>query len=372
MSKPPQTSASFPAGAEGVAGADVATDMTGPFATGGKGKTPRHPFDRALDPTRAPARITRWILMGLTVAAGGAVVVAAQQVELSAAELAIVLLVTVLVALAALYLLLARNVRTVMKRELRAYFTSPIAIIVFVIFHVAAIVLTFQGFATGIGFWERGYADLVPFFQLLPWLMLVFVPALSMRLWAEERQSGSIEVLLTLPLRPGEALLGKFLGAWGIIAFMLLLPTVSLTALVVAVGQPDLGQIVASYFGAVLMGGAYLALGSFLSALTRDQIVAFVVSVVAAAFFSFLGAEAVRTWLVGLSQPQTIMQFGQEVVITGNPFGLWLAEAADWIALSSRFDRIGRGVLDVTDVLYYAAFIGLFLYANGIALKLKR
>lgn len=272
----------------------------------------------------------------------------------------------------ALYTLLPPNVRTIMRRELRAYFTSPIAIIVFVIFHVAAITLTFTGAFAGVGFWERGYADLEPYFGILPWLLLLFVPALSMRLWAEERQTGSIEVLLTLPLRPSEVLFGKFLGAWGIVAFMLLLPTVSLSLLVLQIGQPDVGQIVASYLGAVLMGGAYLALGSFISALTKDQIVAFVVSVIAAAALSFLGAEMVRNWLVGLSQPSVIVQFGRETIVEGNPMGLWLAEAAQWLALSSRFESIGRGVLDAADLLYYGLFIAFFLYLNGVALRLKR
>src|SRR5438094_1199584 len=170
-----------------------------------------------------------------------------------------------------------RNIITIAKRELRGYFSSPVAFVFIVIF------LLLSGFFTFMvgGFFERGQANLDTFFAWHPWLYLFLVPAVGMRMWSEERRLGTIELLLTMPVTPWQAILGKFLAAWAVVGLALLL-TFPVWITVNYLGHPDNGVIFASYIGSFLMGGAYLAITAMTSATTRNQVVAFIVSVVLA------------------------------------------------------------------------------------------
>ena len=172
----------------------------------------------------------------------------------------------------------------IFKRELKSYFATPVAYVFIVIFLVMAGLFTFY---LG-GFYERGQADLQPFFSFHPWLYLFLVPAVSMRLWSEERKSGTIELLLTLPVTMWQAVLGKFLAAWAFIAIALAL-TFPIWITVNYLGAPDNGVIVASYLGSLLMAGAFLAIGACLSAATRNQVVSFILTVVVCFFLLLAG-----------------------------------------------------------------------------------
>jgi ABC-2 type transport system permease protein len=188
------------------------------------------------------------------------------------------------------------NVGIIMRRELASYFATPLAYVFILIFLLLANAFTFY---LG-GFYERGQADLDPFFAFHPWLYLFLVPALSMRLWAEERKSGSIELLMTQPVTLWDAVLGKFLAAWIFIALALAL-TFPIWITVNYLGHPDNGAILAAYLGSLLLAGGFLAVGSFMSALTRNQVVAFILSVVACFALLLAGFPIVldlfRSWL---------------------------------------------------------------------------
>jgi len=187
-----------------------------------------------------------------------------------------------------------RNVWIITKRELGAYFGTPLAYVFVVIF----VALT-GAFAFFIGnFFERGQADLQPFFSYHPWLYLLLVPAIAMRLWAEERKAGTIELLMTLPISTGEAIVGKFLAAWIFIGIALVL-TFPMWITVNVLGNPDNGVILASYIGSFLMAGAFLAIGSCVSALTKNQVIAFIVSVVVCFLFTVSGLPLVIDFFAG-------------------------------------------------------------------------
>jgi len=240
------------------------------------------------------------------------------------------------------------GVRTIMQRELRAYFSTPVAWVFIVIFTVMAAAFTFY---LG-GFYQRGIADLEPFFRFHPWLYLFLVPALSMRLWAEERKSGTIELLLTLPVTLVEAIVGKFLAAWLFLGLALLL-TVPIWFSVNYLGAPDNGVILAAYIGSWLMAGAFLAIGSCISALTRNQVVAFILSVVVCFGFLLSGLpivlEVFRGWL-----PQVFV------------------DGIANLSLISHFADISRGVLDLRDLVFFLLVIGFWLSANAIVLQLRK
>ena len=247
------------------------------------------------------------------------------------------------------------NIWIIFAREFKSYFASPIAYIVMTAFLLVIGWLTLSGgFSlkdfTG-DFFERARCDVEPMFYLMPMMFLFFVPAIAMRLWAEERQSGSFEVLVTLPMRNFEVLLGKFFGAW-VFTTVMILATFILPLVLAFYGEPDYGQIAASYFGAILLAGAFLSIGSFVSSLTKDQIIAFIVGVFISGFFVVIGTPATLEFLE-----------------KANPT---LAQTASRIALSERFDSVARGILDLGDMVYYALFIGFFLYLTVISLKYKR
>jgi ABC-2 type transport system permease protein len=236
----------------------------------------------------------------------------------------------------------------VMRRELSGYFSTPVAWVFIVIFLVMSGAFTFY-----IGsFFERGNADLAPFFQFNPWLYLFLVPAIAMRLWAEERRSGTIELLLTLPLTTGQAVLGKFLAAWLFIGLALLL-TFPIWLTVNYLGEPDNGIIVAGYIGSWLMAGGFLAIGSCISALTRNQVVAFILTVVVCFGFMLSGLPMVMNLFTGWA-PQALL----DVI-------------ADFSFLA-HFASISKGVIDLRDLVYFALVITFWLAANTIVLELKK
>lgn len=239
-------------------------------------------------------------------------------------------------------------ITTVFRRELSSYFATPVAYVFIVIFLVLSSSFTFY---LG-GFYERGQADLLPFFSFLPWLYLFLVPAVSMRLWSEERKSGTIELLLTLPITMWQAVLGKFLAAWAFIGIALLL-TFPLWITVNYLGDADDGVIIASYIGAMLMAGSFLAIGSCISAATRNQVVAFILTVVACFLLIMAGfplvLEAFRSWA-----PQSVV------------------DAVASLSFLTHFASISKGVIDLRDLLYFFLMIGFWLYASAIVIDLKK
>jgi ABC-2 type transport system permease protein len=237
---------------------------------------------------------------------------------------------------------------TILQRELASYFATPLAYVFILIFLVMAAALTFY-----LGnFYERGQADLVPFFNFHPWLYLFLVPAVSMRLWAEERKSGSIELLLTQPVALWQAVLGKFLAAWIFVAIALAL-TFPLWITVNYLGNPDNGAIFAAYLGSLLMAGGFLAVGSCMSALTRNQVIAFILTAVVCFLLLLAGfplvLDAVRGWA-----PQAIV------------------DAVASLSFLAHFESIVKGVLDLRDVLYFAMTMGFFLLATAVVLDVRK
>ena len=242
----------------------------------------------------------------------------------------------------------AGAVLNVVRRELSGYFTTPVAWVFIVIFLVMSGVFTFY-----IGsFYERGIADLEPFFQFHAWLYLFLVPAISMRLWAEERRSGTVELLLTLPLTTWQAVLGKFLAAWVFLGIALLL-TMTIWLTVNYLGQPDNGAIAAGYLGSWLMAGSFLAIGSCLSAVTRNQVVAFILSVVVCFAFLLSGLPMVMNIFSGWA-PQGMLDM-----------------IADFSFLA-RFASIAKGVIDFRDLVYFGLVMVFWLMANAVVLEMKK
>jgi ABC-2 type transport system permease protein len=241
-----------------------------------------------------------------------------------------------------------KSTLNVMRRELTGYFSTPVAWVFIVIFLVMAGVFTFY-----IGsFYERGIADLAPFFQFHAWLYLFLVPAIAMRLWAEERRSGTIELLLTLPITTGQAVLGKFLAAWLFIGLALLL-TFPVWLTVNYLGQPDNGTIAAAYIGSWLMAGGFLAIGSCLSSITRNQVVAFILSVVVCFGFLLSGLPMVMNLFSGWA-PQALMD-----------------AIADFSFLA-HFSAVSKGVIDLRDLVYFGLVIAFWLLANTFVLEMKK
>lgn len=237
------------------------------------------------------------------------------------------------------------SVMTIFKREMAGYFTTPLAYIFIVVFLVAISSFTFYLGA----FFDRDQADLQSFFQFHPWLYIVLIPAIAMRLWAEEINGGTIELLLTLPLTTADAVLGKFLAAWAFTGIALAL-TAPLWITVNFLGTPDNGAILASYLGSFLMAGGYLAIGSFISALTRNQVIAFVISVAICFVFTASGS----TLIAGAISP--FVGDGIVTFIRG-------------LSFLENFQDIMRGVLDMRDVIYFGSLIIAFLVCTTAAVN---
>jgi ABC-2 type transport system permease protein len=241
-----------------------------------------------------------------------------------------------------------RNVAIIMRRELGSYFATPLAYVFLLIFLVLASAFTFQ---LG-GLYERNQADLSPFFAYHPYLYLFLIPAISMRLWAEERKSGSIEMLLAQPVTLWEAVIGKFLAAWAFAGLALLL-TFPLWITVNYLGHPDNGVIFAAYLGSLLLAAGFLAVGSLMSALTRNQVVAFILAVVVCFLLLLAGypfvLDAFHAWL-----PQSIVA------------------AVASLSFLTHFESITKGVLDLRDLLYFAVLIAYFLIATAVVLEVRK
>ena len=239
-------------------------------------------------------------------------------------------------------------VLSVFKREFASYFATPIAFVFLIIFLFAMGVFTFY-----IGnFYTAGVADLQSFFNFHPWLYLFLIPALAMRLWAEERRSGTMELLLTLPIPVWATVLGKYLAAWAFAGLALVL-TFPIWITVNYLGSPDNGVILTSYIGSFLMAGAYLSIGTAISSATSNQVIAFVVSVVVCFLFTVAGATAVTDALQGWA-PVTLVD-----VISSFSF-------------ITHFNAISAGVIDLRDLVFFFSLIGLFLYANILIIDLTK
>jgi ABC-2 type transport system permease protein len=238
-----------------------------------------------------------------------------------------------------------RVIRTIVKRELSSYFSSPVAYVFLVIFLLLTGFFTF----TAGNFFERGEASLAAFFGWHPWLYLVLVPAVGMRLWAEERRSGTIELLLTLPVAPWQAIVGKFVASWLFLALALAL-TFPAVITVNVLGDPDNGMIAAGYVGSLLLAGAYLAITCMTSAMTRNQVVAFILSVVVCLFLILAGFNPVTDLLVRWASPAVVDTVAAFSVIT-------------------HFDAFQRGVIDSRDLAFFVSVIGFALFATGVIIR---
>jgi ABC-2 type transport system permease protein len=241
-----------------------------------------------------------------------------------------------------------RNTITLFKRELTGYFSTPVAYVFIVIFLLLIGILTFNQ----ANFYERGQADLNAFFTWHPWLYLFLIPAISMRLWAEERKTGTIELLMTLPVTMAQAVLSKFMAAWVFTGIALAL-TFPMWLTVNYLGDPDNGVILASYIGSFLMAGAYLAIGACISAITKNQVIAFVLSVMVCFLFILAGFPTVLDFFSGWT-PQVLL------------------EAISSFSFLSHFNAITKGVIDARDLVFFLSLIVCFLFANAIVIELKK
>ncbi len=234
------------------------------------------------------------------------------------------------------------------KRELRAYFTTPLAYVFIVIF------VALNGATTFFfgGLFDRGQADLQPLFGFIPWLYLILIPAVSMRLWAEERQTGTLEMVMTLPISTTQAVLGKFMAAWVFTGVALLL-TFPIWITVNYLGNPDNGVIIASYLGGLLMAGSYLAIGGFVSAMTRNQVIAFVIGAAVIFLFMMSGLELVYSAFQGWT-PDIVVDLIQS------------------FSFLVHYDSIVRGMIDIRDLIFFLSVMGVFLFANVVVVDLKR
>jgi ABC-2 type transport system permease protein len=240
------------------------------------------------------------------------------------------------------------NIYIIAKREFQAYFATPVAYVFLVIF--LAMTGSFAFFLGG--FFSRGQADLVSFFSYHPWLYLALIPAISMRLWAEERNSGTIELLMTLPISTTEAVVGKFLAAWAFTAIALAL-TFPMWITVNILGDPDNGVIIASYMGSFFMAGAFLSIGACLSAGTKSQVIAFIMAATVCFLFTMSGLDLVL-----------------------NFFRLWapdvLVETIASFSFLTHFQAVTNGVIDLRDAIFFLSLIVFWLFANVIVVDMKK
>jgi len=240
------------------------------------------------------------------------------------------------------------NIKAIVKRELGGYFTSPIAYVFLVIYLLLAGFFTF----TVGSFFERGEASLVSFFTWHPWLYLFLVPAVGMRLWSEERRLGTMELLLTMPVTTWQAIIGKFLASWLFLALALAL-TFPVVVTVNWLGDPDNGVIVGGYVGSILLAGAYLAVSSMTSAMTRNQVISFILSVLICLFLILAGYEPVTGLLSRVAGPRVV-----EVVAA--------------FSVMTHFEGFQRGVLDTRDIVFFASVMGFALFTTGVVIRNQR
>ncbi len=234
------------------------------------------------------------------------------------------------------------------KREFSSFFSTPVAYVFIAIFLIMSGVFTFY-----LGnFYERGQADLLPFFNFHPWLYLFLVPAMAMRTWSEERKSGTIELLMTLPVTPVQAMVAKFFAAWCILGLSLLL-TFPMWLMVNYLGEPDNGVIFAAYIGSWLMSGAFLAIGICMSALSKSQVVAFILAVVVCFLFVLSGTGMVldvfKGWVPAV-----------------------LLDTIASLSFLTHFEAISKGVIALKDVGYFVILIAAWLYAGLVIIEQKK
>jgi ABC-2 type transport system permease protein len=223
-----------------------------------------------------------------------------------------------------------QNINAIFKKEFRSYFNSPIAYIFITFFLAISSWLFFRAF------FISGQAEMRGYFGLLPWIFLFFIPAVTMKLWAEEKKLGTAEILMTLPIRDYEVVLGKFLASFGLLAVTALF-SLAIPISVAILGDPDGGTIVCGYLGLLLMGAAYLAIGLFTSTLTENQIIAFI---------------------LGISACFVLLIIGEDIVLFSTPN--WLYPIFSYLGLGSHYSSILRGVIDSRDIIYYLTIIGFF------------
>lgn len=228
-----------------------------------------------------------------------------------------------------------QTIYVLFKKELMSYFNSPIAYIFISVFLVTGNWLFFKNF------FLIGEANMRAYFELLPWIFLFLAPAITMRLWAEEKKSGTIEFLLTLPVTDWQVVWGKFIGSLVFLSVALIL-SFSLPITIATLGNADIGPVIGSYLGALFLGGSYLALGLFISSLTKNQIIAFISSLIACFAFFVIGADFVLSGAPNFVSP--IMSF---------------------LGLGSHFNNIAKGIIDTKDIIYYFSFIFIFLWLNA-------
>jgi len=242
----------------------------------------------------------------------------------------------------------AVNIRAIFKRELYGYFNSPVAYVFIVIF---LLLLSFFTFYVS-RFFEMGQADLMSFFSWHPWVYMLLIPALAMRLWAEERRLGTLELILTMPISVTEAIIGKFLAAWIFIGFALFF-TFPMVLTVMYLGAPDVGAVLCGYLGSFLMAGAFLSVGIMTSSLTRSQVISFILAVVVCLFFVLAGFPPVT---------QALSDWAPAALVN-------LIAKTSFL---SHFISIERGVLDLRDVLYYFSVMFFMLFLNGVVIQNRR
>ena len=241
-----------------------------------------------------------------------------------------------------------KGLKAIFKRELGSYFDTPVAYVFIVIFLVLNGIFTFY---VG-GFFERGQADLAPFFEFHPWLYMFLIPAVSMRLWSEERKSGTLELILTLPVSLTASVVGKFLAAW-VFTALALLGTIPIWVTVNYLGDPDNTVIAISYIGSLLMAGGFLSIGSCVSALTKNQVIAFVVSFIICLAFNLSGFPMVLD-IFNAWAPQFVVE------VIGS------------FSFLTHFDSIQKGVIDIRDLIFFASLIGFWLFANVLAIEFNK
>ena len=240
------------------------------------------------------------------------------------------------------------NIKAITKRELGGYFASPIAYVFLVIYLLLTCFFTF----TVGSFFERGEASLVSFFTWHPWLYLFLVPAVGMRLWSEERRLGTMELLLTMPVTTWQAITGKFVASWLFLALALAL-TFPVVVTVNWLGDPDNGVIFAGYVGSALLAGSYLAVASMTSAMTRNQVISFILSVLICLFLILAGYEPVTGLLSKVAGPRVV-----EVVAA--------------FSVMTHFEGFQRGVLDTRDIVFFASVMGFALFTTGVIIRNQR
>lgn len=239
-----------------------------------------------------------------------------------------------------------RHIVPVFKREFLGYFRSPVAYVFLVAFLVISVSLAFSRYG---GFFRAGIAGMDSYFTFYPWLFLFIVPAAGMRLWSEEKRSGTIELLFTLPVTTLEAVLGKFLAGWAFLSLAILL-SFPMAVTVGYLGDPDWGVIATTYFGAILMAGGYLGVCALTSALTKNQVISYVLSLGACAVLLFLGFSSFTATLEGW-------------------FPVAVADALSNFSFITHYDAFTKGIIDPKDVVFFLSLMGFTLFLNVVVLE---